>query len=295
MEAVVTRSIAGGALALAVIVGGWTGWRLSLDIQSETETLLSERVTANQAQSKALEREAGYRKSEAFFNTRVEAATETHGVARPSLERLREPNTFHHPITRGEAKIVTTDAPLRKAGLELRVKVEEREVRRRGLTIKNQHTLARVRNVGESPVAYFLKIGSSTSDCQVHALSRHNAMALMPGEEVEIAICAGAHALEVFDLRVMEITELGALWVSKIPPQAVGHDQASARAHHPGRGVEMCAEIPAVEFGERVHRGNAAWEDIVDFYSRHDCEHYSWPPDYERIVEPLAALPATSG
>jgi hypothetical protein len=117
-------------------------------------------------------------------------------------------------------------------------------------------------------------------------------MALIPGEKGEISVCAGSHAVEVRDLRIMEVSDLGALWVSKVPALAVGYDPVIARSHFPGAGIELCAELPSTEYANLIKFGEVAWEDIIDFYSRHDCEHYRWWRGYERIVEPLTRLPS---
>ena len=175
---------------------------------------------------------------------------------------------------------------------EDRVRTEIIETERRGMRTKNEHTLVDVENVGTVPLAYFLDLRAREGECQVRALTRFDAMALLPGEKGEISICAGSHEVEIRDFRVMEVTEIGALWVSKVPALAVGYDQVVARSHFAGLGIEMCAELPAAEFAGRINAGEVAWEDIVDFYSRHDCEHYRWWPGYKRIIEPLAALPA---
>ncbi len=291
METVVTRSIAGVGLALSVAIGGWTGSRLTLDTAAAVESTLAKRISPEQAQRQALELEASYASSEALFQTRIDDAVAEHGVEPPSRERLLAPNTFFHVVSRSDPRVVAPGGKLREAGFELRVRTEVIEVERRGMRTKNEHTLVDIQNVGDTPIAYFLDLNVRDGSCQVRALTRFDAMALLPGEKGEISVCAGSHEVEVHDLRIMEVTELGALWVSKVPALAVGYDAVIARSHFPGPGIEMCAELPATEFARRIEAGEVAWEDIVDFYSRHDCEQYRWWSGYERIIEPLASLP----
>ncbi|PRP90152.1 hypothetical protein ENSA5_67700 [Enhygromyxa salina] len=292
MEAIATRSIAGGALALSLLIGGWSGSRLTLDLADAVDVALAKRVDPDEAQRKALEREASYQDSEAYYQTHIDEAVARFELSAPSRQRLLEPNTFYHVASPGDLRTIEPGATLREAGLEIGVKIEEIKVKKRGVTTRTKHTLATLANVGELPLAYFLDMRSQTGSCQVRAIGRYNTMVLRPGERAEISVCSGEHAVEIVDLRIMEVTELGALWVSKVPPQAVGHDELGARSHFAGEGVPMCAEIPAVAFASRIDAGEVEWEDIVDFYSRHDCEHYRWWPGYRRISAPLERLPA---
>ncbi len=293
MDLIVTRAIAGAGLVLSLGIGGWTASRLTLDTGAAVETAMAKRISPEQAQRRALAAEtSSYETSEAFFQTRIDEAVSNHGVANPGIERLLAPNTFFHVASPGDTRTVAPGAGLREAGIALRIRTETIEVERRGIRTKTEHTLAELENVGTAPLAYFVNLRVAAGDCEVRAVTRFNAMALLPGEKAEMSICAGKHEVEIRDLRVMEVSELGALWVSKVPALAVGHDTVVARSHFAGPGIEMCAELPSVDYANLLESGEAAWEDIVDFYSRHDCEHYRWWPEYERIVEPLPGLPA---
>jgi hypothetical protein len=291
METVVTRSIAGAALSLSLAVGGWTTSRLTLDLASTVDTTMARRISPEQAQRQALELEASYAQSEALYQTHIDDAVTAHGVAAPSREQLLAPNSFQQIASHAEPRYVPVGSSLREGGFELRVRTEIMETERRGMRTKNEHTLVDVENVGTTPFAYFLDVRAKTGECQVRALTRLDAMALLPGEKGEISICAGSHEVEIRDLRIMQVTEIGALWVSKIPALAVGYDEVIARSHFAGNGIEMCAEIPVAEFSNRIKAGEVTWEDLVDFYSRHDCEHYRFWPGYKRAVEPLTQLP----
>jgi hypothetical protein len=291
MDAIVTRSIAGLGLALSLTIGGWTASRLTLDLEAKVDTTMARRISPEQAQRKALELEASYATSEALYQTHIDDAVAQHGVAAPNRERLLAPNPVTLVASHSEPRYVAVGASLREAGFELRVRTEIMETERRGIRTKNEHTLVDVENVGTTPFAYFIDIRAKTGECQVRALTRLDAMALLPGEKGEISICAGSHEVEIRDLRIMEVTEVGALWVSKVPAGAVGYDDVIARSHFAGNGIETCAEIPVAEFANRIKANEVAWEDLVDFYSRHDCEHYRWWPGYKRVVEPLTTLP----
>ena len=293
MEALATRGIAAAGVVLALVIGGWTGSRLTLQTQDAVELALAKRVSPEDAQRQALQEDASYEDSEEFYKLRIEEAVSKHGVTAPSMDRLREPNLFVEVASPGDTKTIAPNETLTEAGLSISAGLEEVEVERRGVRTKAMRTMARVANVGDTPLAYFLTMEVS-GGCKVRSINRYDVMVLLPQEEAELSLCAGEHDVVVTALKIMEVTELGALWVSKVPPQAVGHDADISRAHVPGPGIEMCAEIPAVDFAGRIERGEAAWEDIVDFYSRHDCEASRWWPGYRRIIEPLKRLPAVA-
>ena len=291
MDSVATRAMAGFGLVLSASIGVWTMSRLTLDTAAAAETTMAKRISPEQAQREALGNKPSYAESEEFYRTRIDEAVALHHVTAPTFERLKAPNPFVQVASAGAPRTVAPGASLNKAGFELRVRTESIAVESRGMRTKAQHTLVDIENVGEVPIAYFLELHTADGTCQVRAMTRYNAMALMPGEKGEISVCGGTHDVEVRDLRIMEITELGAMWVSKVPALAVGHDSVIARSHFPGVGIEMCAEIPSTEFAQRIAKGELEWEDSIDFYSRHDCDHYRWVPGYRRATEPLERLP----
>ena len=291
METIAIRSIAGAGLALSLAFGGWIGSRLTLETADQVDIVLARRIDPDRAQREALQQKASYEDSEEYYQTRIDEAVERYKLTPTTRDQLLEPNTFFHAASPGDTKTVAPGTSIREAQLEIRIKVEDIDVERRGIRTKNTHTLAMVKNVGDKPLAYFLQMRSRAGDCQLRALTRYDAMVLTPNEEAEISVCSGAHEVEITELRVLEVTELGAVWISKLPPQAVGHDDLSGRSHFPGSGIDVCSEMPALDFATKIQSGQAEWEDIVDFYSRHDCEHYRWWVGYKRAAERLETLP----
>lgn len=291
METIAIRSIAGTALAVSLTFGGWVGTRLTLETSDAVDVALARRIDPDRAQREALQQKASYVDSEEYYQTRIDEAVERYKLAPITREQLLEPNTFFHVASPGDTRTIAPGATLREGELQIRIKVEDIDVERRGMRTKNTHTLAMVKNVGQKPLAYFLQMRSRAGDCSMRALTHYDAMVLMPDEEAEISVCAGSHEVELTELRILEVTEIGALWISKLPPQAVGHDDISGRSHAPGSGIDVCSELPALEFSMRLQNDEAEWEDIVDFYSRHDCEHYRWWPGYKRTAERVAKLP----
>jgi hypothetical protein len=291
MDPGVSRAIAGVALISSLGVGGWTGLQLTTASGATVDELMSSRITVEQAQRQALAAEASYAGSETMYMAHVDDAVREHGVTAPSRERLLAPNPVFRPASPSKPKKIANESSWTVHGLKIQVVTEIVETELRGIRTKNQHTIAKLENVGTEPFAYYVDLHAGDNVCKVRTLSRFNAMALLPGEKGEISICAGVHEVEVRDLRIMHVTELGALWVSKVPALAVGYDSVVARSHTAGRGVDMCAELPANELAGKIEDGVLAWEDLIDFFSRHDCEHYRWFASYRRADAPLTQLP----
>ena len=277
---------------MILLWGGYTASRLTLETADLVDVALAKRMDPKQAQRDALAKEASYLDETEYYTSSVSDDLAAYEVADPGFERLRQPNKFHEVVSTGAPRTIAPGTSLLEHGLKITIRVEEIKVQRRGISTRSQHTVAVIENVGDEALAYFLQLRSMSGECRMQAMQRYNTMALSPGQKGEISVCSGSHAVEVLALRLMEVTELGAIWISKVSPLAVGHDDLAARSHDPGTGLQMCAEIPAVDFARRIEAGEMRWEDLVDFYSRHNCEHFRWWPGYTRIVEPLAQLPA---
>lgn len=287
-----TRSIAVAALGLSLVVGGWTGWRLTRGTAAEVEAALAEQVDAETAQREALQRKAAYEDSEAYYETRIAEAVEAHGVEAPTLDRLRQANTLYHPVSLSAPKVLEAGSARSFGPLRLRVVTRELTLEQGGIRTKNIHTLLVLENTGELPLAYRLGARkASAGKCSVRALTRFDAVVIDPGAKLEISICGGEHAVEITELRMLELTELGALWVRQIPALALGVSRETAKVHDPGAKIEQCTELPITDYQRWLATQQAAWEDIVDFYSRHDCNSYRWWKGYERAVEGVESLP----
>jgi hypothetical protein len=119
----------------------------------------------------------------------------------------------------------------------------------------------------------------------------HNAMALRPGEQAEIAVCGGTGKIRIEHLEILELTELGYVYVSRIPPAAVGHDDVTVSAHRPLIKVRTCETLDTQTLADQIADGVVRWVDVVDFHSRHDCDTWGFFPEYRHRTEPFARLP----
>lgn len=297
MEPMTTRLIAGGALIAVLILGGWAGSGLTDEPVAKAKELLAREVPPASARERALAAPPSYTETPVYYRTELEASLaslELEADVDTLLERLRQPNVFYHPITHGAPITMRAGESRTEQQLELVVLHEDLRVKRGGLESNSPHTLIQLTNVGQVALAYRLLARSKDGgDCKARAVTQYDALVLDPGETARVSICSGTHEVEVVDLRMMELDErIQVRWVRQIPPAAFGLDEIAIRSHKSAKTVPSCGHVPSQATAKQLMDGAAQWEDVVDFYSRHDCNIYRWPNSYERIASPLVELPA---
>ncbi|MFV8750837.1 hypothetical protein ACNOYE_09840 [Nannocystaceae bacterium ST9] len=296
MEPMTTRLIAGGALLAVLILGGWLSGGLTDEQAEQAKATLALEVPAQKAREQELAEPPSYTETPIYYRTELEATLAFLGLpddVDATIARLEQPNVFFHPITRSAPVVLKAGETRTEQQLEITAVQEDLRVKRSGLESTSAHTLLRLHNVGSVPIAYWLVARSKDGgDCRMRAITQYDALVLGPDEQARISICSGSHAVEILDLRAMELTEIGARWIRQVPAQAFGLDEIAVRSHKPLKHVPPCSQVPVQDSAKRISAGPAQWEDMVDYYSRHDCNFYRWPEGYVRIVEPLTELPA---
>lgn len=291
-----TRLIAGAALLAVLVLGAWRSDGLTDEQGAAAHQLLAQEVSAVEARTQALSEAPSYMQTPVYYQTELEATLTSLDMkvdVDALLDRLRQPNTFYHPISRSAPAVLKSGERRTEQRLELAAIEEELEVQRSGLETTGAHTLLRLHNLGEVPLAYHLVARSHQGgDCKMRAITQYDALVLGPGEQARISICSGGHDVEILDLRFMEVSEIGARWIRQVPGRALGLDEIAASGHKPSKHVPSCSLVPVHDTAQAITRGEAQWEDVVDYYSRHDCNIYRWSAGYTRILEPLAQLPA---
>jgi hypothetical protein len=296
MEAMTTRLIAGACVVGVLVLGGWAGSGLTDVHVDAAKQLLAREIPPERAREQALAAPPSYTETPVYYRTQLEATLATLELQTDVdalLEQLRQPNVFYHPITHGAPVTMKVSETRREQALELVVVHEELRVKRGGLESNSLHTLLQVTNQGSVALAYRLVARSKDGgDCKLRAITQYDALVLDPGESARVSICSGTHEVELVDLRMMELAQpIQSRWIRQLPPATVGLDEIALRSHKSAKTVLSCG-VPSEETGKKIASGETQWEHVVDFYSRHDCNIYRWPDAYQRIVSPLAELPA---
>lgn len=297
MEPTTTRLIAGGGLVVVLALGGWAGSGLTDAYVAQAKELLAKEVAPERAREQALAAPPTYTETPVYYRTQLEASLATLELQTDVdalLEQLRQPNVFYHPITHGAPVTMKVGELRREQALELTVLHEELRIKRGGLESNSLHTLLSVVNQGSVALAYRLVARSKDGgDCKMRAITQYDALVLDPGESARISICSGTHEVELVDLRMMELAQpIQIRWIRQLPPLTLGLDEIAVRSHKSAKTVLSCGAVPSKDTARQLSAGVAQWEDVIDFYSRHDCNLYRWPESYARIVSPLVELPA---
>ena len=277
----------------AVVVMALTGWTMSDDsstaVQAQVEELMAKRKSPEQAEAEAMAREFNFSNSTEQFEASLEEDFKAYGLRPIELSELKRPYAYDHVV---DSRV--TLKPGKSVGngkIRLKVAIDKITYKQGGARLKAKHVVAKIKNVSDTPLAYYTEVRSAERDCEVRGSRAHNAMALLPGETADLVVCGGEGAVEVRDLRMLEITPLGHMYLSKLPPQAVGLDTRRVQSHVGPRRATRCTNVPSMMLANAIKSGRQSWADIVDFYARHSCERQQVPMDYKRSDEPIAELP----
>lgn len=109
-----------------------------------------------------------------------------------------------------------------------------------------------------------------------------NAMVIAKGTSETRTECVFRDGISIVVTKV-ETVEVGALssyYLSEVPPTLVGIDDRIARGHHGVQTKEPCTAVTSAVVRSALERGDLGWRDLVDFYARHRCQTYQFPPLY---------------
>ncbi len=281
--------------AVAAVLGA--GVYLSGKIERDSRSRVSDYAAAAPSEAKAEPAGGGSEAGQRAFALRafddgVRADAASFGLADPDV--VSGVHAAQDHALELEAPIVLSPGRAwTSAHLEIEAVLDKVKYQKLGATVSARHLLAVVRNISKVPVAYQVWLSSKERGrCEVHGARQHNAMALMPGEEAEIVVCAGGGKLQVDRVEVLEISKMGHRYLSRVPPRAVGVDSLSAHAHIPPAGIDACETVDSVGISRALRDGVIQWVDVVDFYSRHSCDRFRYAEAYRYQVGPRETLPA---
>jgi hypothetical protein len=159
-----------------------------------------------------------------------------------------------------------------------------------------------IENTSDAYLAYRVvsRPSQGTRPCHDKLDLAHNAIALAPGEKIRRSECIYRSGYRLFVNRVETavLPKLSYYYVSSLPPSALSLDLLSSRGHRPIGGRQLCRVFQSAALEEAVRTGQTTWRDLVDFYARHACQTFTFPPGYtafsrdgERPLPAVAAGP----
>jgi hypothetical protein len=283
------RILAAVVLALILLAGVYLAGKPRRDAEQRLDDLRngidrSEQEAAARAEAQSPELDPQR------FEQRLREDLLRWGLTPITAGELARPNAYFDEVS--EPVTLAPGRTWSSAHVRIKVRLDEVEYMQRGAKVRSVHVVARAENASARPIAYSLHMRGEAGRCEVRGAREHNAVALRPGESAEIVVCAGRDRVVVERLEVLEVTDLGYHYLSQLSPLALGHDAITAAAHHPLVPVGECPDLDAKTLAAYLQAGTAAWADVADFYSRHDCQRLQFFPGYRRAQEPLPSLPA---
>jgi hypothetical protein len=290
LEAIILRTAAAGVLAAVLAVGSWLAGKQGRDSAKRMAAVQDGRADQEQALEDASAIAA--REMRGYEAALVEDAQALE-LEPPPLSSITAPNL--HVIALQDAVTLRPGEPWTSEHLVIRAEQDKVTYQRHGASVAATHLVALVENVASVPVAYNVRVRSAERGrCDVRGTRSHNAIALRPGEVASIVVCAGRGALSLEHVEVLELTEIGHRFVSSLPTAALGLDPVTAQAHRPPAAGVSCETTDARRLAAAIEAGQARWVDVADFYSRHNCTRWAFPPGYRHATGPLTRLPITA-
>lgn len=279
--------------AAAVVLGA--GYYLAGKLERDSRGRVAEYAAAAPSESEPDPAEAVAKDGRAFaeqaFDEGIVADAKAFGLAEAGLvDAVHGAQAYFLELD--EPKVLAPGRSWTSDHLSVEAIVDKVKYQQHGATVSARHSLAVVENISDRPIAYHVRVSSDARGrCDVHGARQHNAMALMPGEKAEIVVCAGGGKIQLLRAEVLEISEIGHRYISRVPPRAVGVNSLSSHAHAPAKGTKLCETVDVSGLAVDVREGLTRWVDIVDFYSRHSCDRFRFVPGYHYSPDPPAKLP----
>ena len=183
-------------------------------------------------------------------------------------------------------------APLETDHLKLQILTKQVEVGEEGNQLRMPHLVLSITNKTDKYLAYMVTT-KVEGECRKSGFLAHNAIALKPQEELLRTECLPRKkaAVHVTRVSLMEISPLGYYFVSRLDPQNLQYDARTYEGHLQNPHFSQCKISLPWRRVQAAIKGGAKWYDIVDYYSRHTCDEYSFFAKYRHTDKGPESLP----
>ena len=189
-------------------------------------------------------------------------------------------------------QVLTRKAPLETDHLKLQVLNKHVAVGEEGNQIRMPHVILSITNKTEKHLAYKV-LTTVEGECGKKGILAHNGIVLKPSEEIKRTECMPRKdaKLHVKKVSVLEVSSLGYYYLSRLDPQNLQYEARTFEGHLQNPHFNQCKiPVPWRRIKSALARG-AKWYDVVDFYSRHTCDQYSFFPEYRWSPKGPETLP----
>ena len=210
--------------------------------------------------------------SPAVYKTYLDSDAASAGVVAPTPEQMAKKLAYR--VDEARHVLEPGKPPIEAAGLRIRL---ERAGDSLVTVIENKLDSAVAYQVVSAP-----SNGASSSACSQASALPFNAMVIAKGGSERRTECVyrDGMAIIVTKIETIEVGALSAWYLSQVPPSVVGVEQRLARGHQAVQGSEPCSPVVSQVVRTSLERGEIGWRDLADFYARHRCQTYPFPPTY---------------
>ncbi len=164
---------------------------------------------------------------------------------------------------------------------------------------RKPHLALKIENLGTTDLAYRIPTRPMRGQrsCRRRGTLAHNAAVVPAGKSLIRTECRHKRrfGLVVLSAETLEVPPLGARYISMVPPAMLGLGAREAVGHKPYQGSGLCPTILGGGLAADIQAGRVSWRDLADFYARHSCATYQFPPGYEAFrVDDERPLPAAN-
>ncbi|HUJ58528.1 MAG TPA: hypothetical protein VLX92_08550 [Kofleriaceae bacterium] len=252
--------LAGGALLVAVIIGVRFCGELSLPPKPAP----SAEPTGTESQLLAKSTT-----SPSVYRDFLEHDAALAGVRAPTIEEMSRKLAYHIDEPSHGIALAPGKPPIELAGLRLHI---ER---------KDDTVVLAIQNLLDADVAYEVVTRPSVdpSACTQVVARPIDAIVLAKGATALRTECGWFDDITIVVTKVetMEVPPLSSWYLSQLPPRVLGVEERVARGH---RANDQCSPVMPAVVRTGIERGEITWRDLVDFYARHRCQTYQFPPTY---------------
>jgi hypothetical protein len=233
------------------------------------------------------------RYTEGFYKAELEDDFKRYQLTPEPVSALAQPNPYLLDLSEPQ-KLKYDHDKLDTAHFHLATHVrKEWATTPDGQSYRYEHIVLSITNKTDKPLAYRVETSVDNPEkCRSKGSIPHDAIALKPHETVERTECLWrpSGTLTVKRIEGLEVSPLGYVYVSRLTPAQVLIDERTSMAHTVPKGAKPCGLVPWREIQAAAQTGTE-WADVLDFYSRHNCDDYSFYRGYKRWTTP-GTLPA---
>jgi hypothetical protein len=196
------------------------------------------------------------------------------GIATPTLEDMSKKLAFRSDDVR---HVLELGKSIEVAGLRITV------------ARANDSLALEIENTTNTDLGYIIKSAPvpAVANCTKARPLPINAMVIEKrGKETRVeCIYREDVAIAITKVETVEVSAMARYYLDQVPPSLVGVEDRVARGHVAPKTKDPCSPIVSQAVRTGLERGEIAWRDLADFYSRHRCQTYSFPLQYRAFTE----------